>query len=280
MPLGEVGLGALAGQVRPQVPGAGVGRRPWGTGGGARGLARLEAVAVAVGAALSGVVAVSVVAGPAGSLYRDLLVEDVEGGLDVGVADGQLTQARQFLEAAVDDRALVHGGPAVAEAVGDRGVRVAGLGHPDEVARAVGAGGGHRPGLDHALEVVGGGLVQLGPGRVAVCFCDHGGRGQPGDLGGDGGRRIAGLLFPALDAERRPVGDQEVRGRADVVLVEGFIAAQPGLQRHQDRVGGLVQLGTAGVGGGLAVEQRVARHRAVRELLLVEQEQRRRAGRL
>src|SRR6202042_1816161 len=128
-------------------------------------------------------------------------------------------------------------------------------------------------------EVVGSGLVELGPRRVAVAGGDRRGGGQPGDLGRDGGRRVAGLLFPALHAVRRPVGDQEVSGRADVVLPQLVVTAEPGLLRHQNRVGGFVHLQTAGVRGGLAVQQRVAGHRAGRELLLVEQEQRGRAGR-
>src|SRR4029079_8602515 len=68
---GEVGLGALAGQVGPQVPGPLTGRRPGGAGGRARGLARLVAVAVPVGAALCGIVAVPVVAGAARGRHRD-----------------------------------------------------------------------------------------------------------------------------------------------------------------------------------------------------------------
>ena len=61
--------------------------------------------------------------------------------------------------------------------------------------------------------------------------------------------------------------------------VERGVAAEPGQVGHQDRVGGLVELGAAGVRGGLAVQQRVARHRPVGQLLAVEQEQRGRPGR-
>jgi hypothetical protein len=50
------------------------------------------------------------------------------------------------------------------------------------------------------------------------------------------------------------------------------VAAEPGQVGHQDRVGGLVELVAAGVRRGLAVEQRVARDLAGRQLLLVEQE--------
>ena len=226
-----------------------------------------------------GVVAVPVVPGPARRGHRDLLVEHAQRGLDVGVADRELAQPDQLLEPAVDDGALVQGGTAVAEVVADRRVRVTGLGQPDEVARGVRTGGGHRPGLDVPLEVVGGGLVEPGPGGVTVAGGNGRRGGQPGDLGRDRGRRVAGLLLPALDAVGRAVGDQEVRGRLDVALPQGGVTAEPGQVRHQDRIGGLVQLGAAGVRGGLAVEQRVARHRPVRQLLPVEQEPGRRPGR-
>ena len=50
--------------------------------------------------------------------------------------------------------------------------------------------------------------------------------------------------------------------------------------RHQDRVGDLVELCAERVGRGLAVDERVARHRAVGLLLMLEQEQRRVTRRL
>src|SRR6185437_16027993 len=140
--------GPFPGQDRPQVPGAGVGRRPRRPGRRARVLAWLVAVAVPVGAAGRGRVAVPVVAGPAGRGHRDVLVVDGQRGLDAGVADGQLAKPGQLLEAAVEDAALVESGTAVAEAVADGGVGVAGLGQPDEVARPVRSGGGNRPVLD------------------------------------------------------------------------------------------------------------------------------------
>ncbi len=139
-------------------------------------------------------------------------------------------------------------------------------------ARRVRPGRGHVPGLDAALEVVGGRLVEPGPGLVAVLGGDGGRRGQPGDLGRDGRGRVAGLLLPPLVAVRGPVGDQEVGRRADVVGPQRGVPAQARLVVHQDRVGDLVQLEPAGVRGGLPVEQRVARHGAVRQLLAVEQE--------
>src|SRR6185437_7831490 len=193
----------------------------------ARVLARLVAVAVPVGAAGRGRVAVPVVAGPAGRGHRDVLVVDGQRGLDAGVTDGQLAKPGQLLEAAVEDAALVESGTAVAEAVADGGVGVDSLGQPDEVARPVRAGGGNRPVLDVALVVVRGGLVEAGPCGVTVARGDRRGGGQPGDLGGDRGRRVAGLLFPALHAVRGPVGDQEVRGRADVLLPQRGVAAEP-----------------------------------------------------
>src|SRR5260370_115002 len=51
---GDVALGPLTGQHRPQVSGPGVGRRPGRAGRRAAGLAGLVAVAVAVRAALRG----------------------------------------------------------------------------------------------------------------------------------------------------------------------------------------------------------------------------------
>ncbi len=259
------------------MPGARAGGRPGGTLRRAGSLARLVTIPVPIGAALGRRGAVPVIAGAAWCGHRDLLVQNAEGGLHVRVADRQLAEPDQLLEPAVDHGALVHGGAAVAEAVGDGGVRVAGLGQPDEVARRVGPAGGDRPGLDVALEVVRGRLVDLRPGEVAVLRGDGRGGGQPGDLGGDRGRGVAGLLLPPLHPERRPVRHQEVRGRPDVVLPQLGVPAQPGLPGHQDRVGRLVELGAAGVRCRLAVEQGVARHRPVRELLPVEQEQCRRA---
>src|SRR2546429_8276984 len=114
--------------------------------------------------------------------------------------------------------ALVQGGAAVAEVVADGRVPVAGLGQPDEVARGVRAGGGHRPGLDAPLEVVGSGLVEPGAGGVAMAGSDGRRGGQPGDLGRDGGRGVTRLLLPALHAVRRPVRHQEVRSPLDMVL--------------------------------------------------------------
>ena len=90
-------------------------------------LAWLVAVAVPVGAAGGGGVPVAVVAGPARRGHRDLLVEHGQRCLHVGVGDRKLAEPDQFLEAAVDYGALVHGGTAVAEAVADRRVRVTGL---------------------------------------------------------------------------------------------------------------------------------------------------------
>ena len=59
------GGAGVAVEVRPQVAGAGIGRRPWRSGDLARGLARLVAVAVPVRASEGGGVAVPVVAGAA-----------------------------------------------------------------------------------------------------------------------------------------------------------------------------------------------------------------------
>src|SRR6185437_289368 len=115
-------------------------------------------------------------------------------------------EAGELEEAGVDDRALVGGDAAVAEAVAYRLVRVTVLGQPDEVAAiGVRAGAGHRPALDRALEVVGGRPVHAGGCAVAVPVGDRPGRDQPGDLGRDGRRRETALLLPSFVAERRPV---------------------------------------------------------------------------
>jgi hypothetical protein len=67
------------------------------------------------------------------------------------------------------------------------------------------------------------------------------------------------------------VADREVGGRLDVGGVEGPVG-DAGLPGHQDRVGDLVELNAEGVGRRFAVDQAVARHGAVRELLAFEQE--------
>jgi hypothetical protein len=51
------------------------------------------------------------------------------------------------------------------------------------------------------------------------------------------------------------------------------VCAQSRLQGHQDRVGGLVQLGSAGVRGGFAVDQGVTGELPAWQLLVVEEEQ-------
>ena len=264
-------LGALTGQDRPEVPGARVGRRPRLTLD--RTIRRVRDMAVAVAVLTAGrrsAVAVPARAGRGRPLQRG--VQDRQAGLHVGIVRRQDAEPGQLLEAAVDDRAFVGGWPAVAQAVRRPGVRVAGLGQPQEVARGVRPGGGHRPALDRTLEVVGGGEVELRPIRIALLAGNPAGRDQTGDLGGDGGRRVAALLLPPLGAERRPVRDHEVRGLAHVVAVERDVTAEPGLQGHQDRISRLVELVTPGVGRPLAVEQAVAGQPAVGELLPLEQE--------
>src|SRR4029453_3035553 len=71
-------------------------------------------------------------------------------------------------------------------------------------------------------------------------------------------------------AETRTVADGEVGRRLDVRGVEGPVG-DARLQGHQDRVGDLVELDTEGVRRRLAVDQAVARHGAVWELLGPEQ---------
>ena len=99
------------------------------------------------------------------------------------------------------------------------------------------------------------------------------GRDQPGDLGGDRRGRVAGVLLPALHAVVGPVIDDEVRRRADVVVVEGDVPGEAGLPCHQQRVGVLVDLRQPErVGRDRAVELGVAGEAAVGLLGLVEQE--------
>ena len=132
----------------------------------------------------------------------------------------------------------------------------------------------HRPALDRALPVVRDAEPERRRGGVAVRRREIGRRDEARDLGGDRGGREAALLLPALGPERRAVRDQEVRRRLDVAVVERGIR-EPELLRHQDREGDLVELRPERVGCGLAVDEAVSRHRAVRQLLALEQEQRR-----
>ena len=174
--------------------------------------------------------------------------------------------------------ALVERRPAVADVVGDRGVRVAGLREADEVARRERAVRRHRPALDRALVVVGDAAPDGRRDRVVVRVGEVGGGDEPGDLGGDRRGRVAVLLLPALDAERGAVARDEVRGGLDVIRVERRVG-EVELVGHQQRVRRLVQLGAERVGRGLPVDEAVARHRPVRLLLALEQEQRRIARR-
>ena len=142
-------------------------------------------------------------------------------------------------------------------------------------------GRGDRPALDRSLVVVGHAEVQVRRRRVAVLLRDVRGGDEPGDLGGDRRRRIAALLLPALGAKGRSVADEEVRGRADV----GRVAMAAGRRHrharrvgHQERVGRLVELGAERIGRQLAVDQAVAGHRPVGELLPLEEELERVAG--
>ena len=132
----------------------------------------------------------------------------------------------------------------------------------------------HGPALDRPLPVVCDAQPDGRRGRVAVCPRKLRCRGETGNLRRDRGRRVAALLLPALDAERGAAGDEEVRRRPDVVRVERCIG-QPELLRHQDRVRGLVELRAERVRRDLAVHEAVARHRPVRKLLPLEEEERR-----
>ncbi len=216
-------LGTLAGERRPEVPGALVlaltlaGPRPRLALRRAVGRVGDVAVAVAVLRAGRGG-AVPVEAGARAHLLADDGVDHGERAHDVGVGGPERTEPRELEEALVDDDPLVGVGAAVAEVVGDRGVRVARLRQPDEVRlRVERAVRRHRPALDVALVVVGGGAVDPGTGGVAVLLRDRAGGRQARDLGGDRRWRVPGLLLPALVPERRPVRDDVVRGALDVL---------------------------------------------------------------
>ncbi len=89
-------------------------------------------LAGAVGVAVP-VAVVPVETGAAGSAGRDGGVHDLERVGDQRQVLRQLTQPGQVQEPGVDHAALVQGRAAVAQAVGDGRVGVAGLGQPDEV---------------------------------------------------------------------------------------------------------------------------------------------------
>src|ERR1700752_5011953 len=81
------------------------------------------------------------------------------------------------------------------------------------------------------------------------------------------------------DAAVSPAISAAIVGGPVWALPQRGVPAESGEVGEQDRVGGLVELGAAGVRSRLPVQQRIARHRTGRELLAVEQEQRRRPGR-
>src|SRR5207237_728046 len=71
--------------------------------------------------------------------------------------------------------------------------------------------GGNGPFLYRTLPVVCHSEPDLCAIRITVDFGDVSRCHQPGDLGRDRGRRIAGLLFPALDTERGAMTYDKVR---------------------------------------------------------------------
>ena len=193
---------------------------------------------------------------------------------DVRIVRGHHAEAHVLEEAGVDDPALVEVGAAVADVVDERLVGVAVLRQADEVATgAERTVGGQRPRLEVALELVGHAAPHGGRRGVPVAVGDLRSRDQAGDLGGDRRGREAALLLPALGAERGPVRGDEVRRRLDVRLVV-VVPREPDGERHDQRIGALVELGVEAVRRHLAVGQAVARHRAVRQLLALEQEAR------
>ncbi len=128
-----------------------------------------------------------------------------------------------------------------------------------------------RPALDRALVVVGDAEEQLRRGGVAVVRrrCPRRRRGRRSrPRSSTASSRSAP---PSARRRRTARGRQESRRRLDVVLVQRAVEHAQ-LVGHQDRVGRLVELGAERVGRRLAVEEAVARHRAVGLLLAQEQE--------
>ena len=163
------------------------------------------------GAAVAGTVAVAVavVAVPARSavgIGADRRVHDGQRCEDVRVVRGQLAEPGELEEPGVDHRALVERRPAVADVVRDRGVRIAGLGETDEVARCERAVGRHRPALDRALVVVGDAAPHGRRDGIVIGVGEVGGRHQPGDLGRDRRRRVAAPAPPSVRRRRRGRG--------------------------------------------------------------------------
>lgn len=78
-----------------------------------------------------------------------------------------------------------------------------------------------------------------------------------------------------LDAVRFAASHHIVRRALDVLFVDGLVGRSDGA-RHQDRVRDLVVLHAERVGVSLVVDQAVARRRAIRLLLALEQETHRR----
>ena len=167
-------------------------------------------------------VAVAVVAVPAGPFAVDLIVASTTWS-DLAMSrspTGKLAETDELEEAGVDHLALVERRAAVADVVRDRRVRVARLREPDEVPRRMRPGGRHGPALHLPLPGIGDAQPDHGGRRVAVRPGELRRRDQAGDAPGDRRRRVAALLLPALDAERRPARGDEVRGRLDVVRVQ------------------------------------------------------------
>ena len=137
--------------------------------------------------------------------------------------------------------------------------------------------GGDRPTRQASLPIVGDAAGDGGSRRITVQVGDVGAGHQPGDLGRDGRGRIAALLLPAFDPEGRTMRDHEVDRRPDVLLVQRGVG-HAHLGGHQDRVTRLIELDAERVRRDLAVEQAVARHRTIGQLLVIEQEDDRVAG--
>ena len=136
---GDVVLAPLAGKDRPQVAGARVPRRSRMSSARACRQAcsssgRLEAVAVAVLGSGSGSCRSGRSPGRSGSWRSIVVVDDVSEAWTSGSLAGRTPRRTSSRKPASITDALVGGDAPVAEVVRDRGIRVAGLGEPDEVA--------------------------------------------------------------------------------------------------------------------------------------------------
>ncbi len=130
--------------------------------------------------------------------------------------------------------------------------------------------GGEGPVLHHALPVVRRVVVERLAGGIAIDAGDIGGADQPGDFRRDGRGAIAAIFLPAFLARFRPVVEDVVGGRFDVVLVIAAIrhAQFPG-QHNRESL--LIHLNARPE--GRAVDEAVLREMPIGLLLRIESPQ-------